>query len=75
MILFFALYDPALLWITALIGAGLPTTTFFFFGLFFLILISIHYAVKISTLTTQQKNLMQELALLKEQLERERKKP
>lgn len=74
-ILFFALCNPALLWVTDLIGAGLPTSTLFLFGLFFLILISIHYAVKISTLTLQLKNLHQELAMLKERLGKDGRRP
>jgi hypothetical protein len=69
-ILLFALYHPALLWVTQLIGAGLPTSTLFLFGLLFLILIGIHYAVKISSLTMQLKNLHQELAMLKDRLSR-----
>ncbi len=75
-ILLFAVCYPALRWVTSLIGAGLPTSTLFFFGFFFLMLICIHYAVKISTLTVQMKNLMQELAMLKERMDREdRSKP
>ena len=66
---------PALLWVTQLIGAGLPTSTLFLFGLLFLILISIHYAVKISSLTMQMKNLHQELAMLKDRLARGEKPP
>ena len=74
-ILLFALYHPALLWVTQLIGAGLPTSTLFLFGLLFLILISIHYAVKISSLTMQLKNLHQELAMLKDRLARGEQPP
>ncbi|GEM_PF-599805 len=73
-ILLFALCYPALGWVTDLIGAKAPTSTLFFFGFFFLILICIHYAVKVSTLTMQVKNLMQELAILSEE-QGERKDP
>ena len=72
-ILLFALCYPALGWVTTLIGAKVPTSTLFFFGFFFLILICIHYAVKVSTLTMQVKNLMQELAILREEAVRRRK--
>jgi hypothetical protein len=56
-------YD-ALLWLTKLIGAVLPTTTLFLFGIIFLILISLHFAIKISILTDQVKNLAQRVSLL-----------
>ena len=52
--------------ITHAIGAVLPTSTLFFFGLLFLLLINLHYSMKISQLTTQVKNLAQQLALLGE---------
>jgi len=51
--------------ITAMIGAVMPTTTLFIFGIMFLILISLHFAVKISELTNQVKNLAQEVSLLR----------
>jgi len=53
-----------LVWLTALIGAVLPTSTLFFFGLIFLILIVLHFSVRISALSTQVKNLAQEVAIL-----------
>lgn len=56
-------YDLLLL-ITKIIGAVLPTTTLFIFGIVFLILLSLHFAVKISCLTDQVKNLAQEISLL-----------
>lgn len=71
-ILLFALCPPVLRGVTGLVGAS-PASTLFFLGFFFLMLICIHYAVKISTLTVQLKNLMQELAILRERLEREGK--
>lgn len=53
-----------LLFITWVIGAGTPVTTLFLFSWLFLLAIVIHYSVIISRLTTQVKNLAQELALL-----------
>ena len=41
--------------ITRLIGAVLPTTTIFLFGILFLYLISLHYAVKMTALREQVK--------------------
>ncbi len=52
--------------ITYAIGATLPTSTLFFFGLIFLLLINLHYSLKISQLTTEVKNLAQRMALLGE---------
>ncbi len=68
-IFFLVLEYKVLVKITTFIGAVLPTSTLFFFGLMFLVLISIHYSVKISALTTQLKNLAQEVSLLKGEVE------
>lgn len=56
--------------ITRVIGAVSPVTTLLLFSSLFLLAIAVHYSVIISTLTTQVKNLSQELALLASQLER-----
>ncbi|RLB09657.1 MAG: DUF2304 domain-containing protein [Deltaproteobacteria bacterium] len=56
--------------ITHLIGAALPTSTLFFFGLMFLIIINIHFSVKVSKLNNQIKKLAQENALLRNRLEK-----
>ncbi|MBN2121335.1 MAG: DUF2304 domain-containing protein [Candidatus Omnitrophica bacterium] len=61
-------YD-LLMAITRFIGAGLATSTLFFFGIVFLILINLHYSIVISTLTNQIKNLSQEIALLENKVE------
>ncbi len=53
-----------LLLITRAIGAFSPVTTLFLFSWLFLLAIVVHYSVIISGLTTQVKNLAQELALL-----------
>jgi len=47
------------------------TATILFFGTVFLLLIALHYSVKISRLTQQVKDLAQEVALLRSELERE----
>jgi len=51
-------------WLTHLIGAVVPVSTFFVFGILFLVIINVHFSVKISTLTNQVKNQAQRLAIL-----------
>lgn len=55
--------------LTALIGAGLPTTTLFLFSIIFLMLLAVQFCIKISRLTDQVKNLSQENALMRQELE------
>lgn len=55
--------------LTAFIGAGLPTTTLFICSIIFLILIAVQFSIKISKLTEQVKNLAQENALLRGDVE------
>jgi hypothetical protein len=61
-------YD-LLVFVTHLIGAIAPTTTLFIFGLIFLMLISLHYSIQISRLSQQVKNMAQELAILRGQID------
>lgn len=70
-IILLALWYNLLKWITSLIGAILPTSTLFLFGLIFLMLISLHYSIKISHLTDQVKELAQQLAILRNEIERD----
>lgn len=59
-------------WLVALtrfIGAGLPTTTLFIGAVIFLMLIAVQFSIKVSKLTDQVKNLAQENALLRGELE------
>ncbi len=55
-------YD-SLLAITRVIGAVLPTTTLFIFGVMFLLFLNLHFSVKISGLSEQVKNMGQELGI------------
>lgn len=55
--------------LTSFIGAGLPTTTLFLCAIIFLILLSVQFCIKISSLTDQVKNLSQENALMKLEIE------
>ena len=63
-ILVLVLWYDLLLYITDLIGAVTATTTLFIFGIIFLILIALHFAIKISSLSDQVKNLAQQVSLL-----------
>lgn len=59
-------------WLVALsriIGVVLPTSTLFLGALIFLMILSVQFSVKISGLTNQVKNLVQENALLREMIE------
>jgi hypothetical protein len=63
-----------LLFITRLIGAVLPTTTLFLGSILFLILIAVQFSIKISKLSNQVKDLVQENALLRYEFDKSRKK-
>lgn len=64
-ILALAVSFDLLIWLTELIGAWTPSSTVFFFGLAFLMAISLGYAIRLSKLSSQVKVLAQELALMK----------
>jgi hypothetical protein len=70
--LLLVVWQQLLLVITRIIGAVSPITTLMLFSLLFLLSIAIHYSMIISRLTAQIKDLVQELALLDDQLERRR---
>jgi len=63
MIILVVWYD-ALVALSHLIGAVLPTSTLFLFGIIFFMLLSLHFSMKISALTDQVKELVQQMALL-----------
>ena len=67
-ILVLSLRYDLLVAVTTLIGAVVPVSTLFFFGLILLMLISISYSVRISRLSLQVKNLAQKLTLLEAHL-------
>lgn len=50
--------------ITNLVGATAVTSTLFFLGLLFLIIICLHFSIRISNLTNQVRKLTQWLAIL-----------
>lgn len=55
--------------LTNLIGAAVPTTTLFFGAIVFLVLLAVQFSIKLSKISEQLKNLAQENALLRAELE------
>ena len=55
--------------ITRFIGAGFTSSTLFFFGIIFLMLMNLHFSMKVSDLSEKVKNLAQEVALLRAERE------
>jgi len=64
-----AIWTGLLSWITRTIGALYETSTIFFFGLLFVMVVLLYYAVKITALTQEVRRLAQEAALLRFRLE------
>jgi hypothetical protein len=60
---------PLLRAVTVVIGAATPINTLLLFAVLFLFAIAVHYSVIISRLTSQVKNLAQELALVSARVE------
>ncbi|MFC1646044.1 DUF2304 domain-containing protein [Candidatus Omnitrophota bacterium] len=65
-----AVFDKLLGWITSFLGITLPVNTVFFFGIFFIILINLHFSLVISHLSEQNKKIAQKLALLEGDIKR-----
>lgn len=63
-ILIMSTWDSVLIKIGNLIGIIGPQSILFFFGVFFILLICLHFCVKLSTLTNQTKELAQKLAII-----------
>lgn len=61
--------------LTRALGAWTTSSTLFFLGLFFLVLICLNYSVRFSRTSVQLKNLAQEVALLRAELERREERP
>ena len=70
-----SIWPDLLIQLTRLVGAWTPRSTLFFFSQAFLVAICLNYAVRLSGLSLQLKNLSQELALLRERVEREPQAP
>jgi hypothetical protein len=56
--------------ITRAVGAWTPSSTLFFFGLVFLLILCLNYAVRLSGISGQVTALAQEVSLLREELGR-----
>ena len=66
--------ESLLKWVSELVGATLFTSTLFFFGLLFLMVICLHFSIRISALTKQVRKLTQSIGILdleKKTLERQ----
>lgn len=63
-----SVWFDALRFITRAVGAWTPSSTLFFFGELFLLVVCLNYAVRLSALTVEVKLLAQELSLLKTEL-------
>ncbi len=64
-IVILVLWEDLLEKLTNIIGAVAHTTTIFIFGIMILVLINLHFSVKITKLSRQVKELGQEIAILK----------
>jgi hypothetical protein len=69
-IIFLVIWNNLLVLLTSLIGAVAPTTTLFIFGIVFLVLISLHFSIKISQFSDQVKNLAQKISILEAQIDK-----
>ena len=68
-LVFLNIWPKPLFLLTRALGAWTHGSTLFYVGLLFVVALSLSYAVRLSTLTIQVKNLAQELSLLRDQLE------
>ena len=78
LMLLLSVFEDFLKWISNIVGATLFTSTLFFFGLVFLMVICLHFSIRISALTKQVRQLTQHIAILyheKSQLEKSVGKP
>lgn len=64
LMLILSISDNLLIWISNLMGATLFTSTLFFFGLLFLVVICLHFSIRISALTNQVRRLTQHVGIL-----------
>ncbi len=64
MMLVLSIWDELLQGISELVGATLYTSTLFFFGMLFLVVICLHFSIRISALTNQVRTLTQDIGIL-----------
>lgn len=68
-LLFLAINYGFLVWLTHLIGGVLPTSTLFFGGILFLMLLSLQFSVRLTRNTTRMRQLARKCALLEQRIE------
>ena len=68
-ILILTIWYDLLVALTHLIGAVLPTTTLFIFGMIFLVLIIIHFSIKVSDFSLKIEELAQEVGILRQKVD------
>lgn len=64
LMLILSISEDLLIWVSDLVGATLFTSTLFFSGLLFLMIICLHFSIRISALTNQVRKLTQNMAIL-----------
>ena len=64
LMLILSVSEDAIRWVSGLVGATLFTSTLFFFGLMFLMIICLHFSIRISALTQQLRTLTQHVGIL-----------
>ncbi|MDA1109274.1 MAG: DUF2304 domain-containing protein [Nitrospinae bacterium] len=64
LMLILSISEDLLMWVSNLVGATLFTSTLFFSGLMFLMIICLHFSIRISALTNQVRTLTQHLGIL-----------
>ena len=74
-IFFLSLWRDVLGTITYFIGGTNYPSTIFFFGFVFLIIINLHFSIRISALTKQVRRLTQKLSIFVSDLEDKEKRP
>jgi hypothetical protein len=64
MMLMLSVSDGLLVGISEMVGATLFTSTLFFFGMLFLVIICLHFSIRISALTNDVRMLTQTIGIL-----------
>jgi len=68
MIFIFAVFDKMLFGIANFLGIKTPINAMIFFGIFYILLINLHFSLVISNLSEQVKKLAQKLALFEQKI-------
>ena len=71
--LFFAVFPPALYWITALLGVQTPANLLFFVTVVLLVLVSVQLSYELSRHEARIRRLAEEAALLAQEIQELRK--